>query len=201
MKIANTKRFWLVLIIATLQITVSGCFLGYFHKYDLILAVVLLLRVIRKTYTFGYKNKSWYLIFAMLLTAVVGMSIEFTGVYNHLWEYHDLSNNRKIPLWLPFAWMNAFFFLYRMEKEVIKTIANKTPKNKMIIAALICFIYPTYGEMITIYLGVWTYYMPFQILGVPIIAMFALVFIHLCINYVMVRINKKYNLKDEVFTM
>ena len=44
----------------------------------------------------------------MSLTGLAGMIGENWGVSNAYWEYHKVS--RELPLWLPFAWMLAFYF-------------------------------------------------------------------------------------------
>ena len=151
-----------------------------------------------------YKNivksaaKNWILLIGMILTGFGGILGEFWGVSNQYWEYHEVS--RDLPLWLPFAWMLAFYFLYRIESGLIPHLKNKNIKNKLIIAFWLSLIIPAFGEIITINLGVWTYYWPYQIFGVPIYAFACLVFVHMLVYIILSSICKKWKINDIVFT-
>ena len=144
------------------------------------------------------KNKNWILIIGMLLTSFGGMIGENWGVSNQYWEYHKVSN--KLPLWLPFAWMLAFYFLYGLELKLISHLKNKTLNNKLIIAFWLSLILPAMGEIITINLGVWTYYWPYQIFGVPLYAFMCLVCVHMLVYGILYLICKKWKFNDVVFT-
>ena len=120
------------------------------------------------------------------------------GVSNNYWEYHEVS--KELPLWLPFAWMLAFYFLYRIESRLIAFLKNKTISNKLIIAFWLSLLVPAFGEVITINLGVWTYYWPYQIFGVPLYAFICLVFVHMLVYGILSFICKKWKINDIVFT-
>ena len=92
------------------------------------------------------KNKNWILIIGMLITSFGGMVGENWGVSNQYWEYHKVSN--KLPLWLPFAWMLAFYFLYSLEFKLISFLKNKTPLVRSCLGLLIslnCAIYYSFS--------------------------------------------------------
>jgi len=122
---------------------------------------------------------------------------EIWGVTNNFWEYHDVDN--KLPLWLPFGWMLAFTFLYKIERDVFATIKQPSFKQKVIISSLLVVIYPAIGEAITINFGVWTYYWPYKIFGVPAFAFLCLLTLHSIINYSLYLFCKNKNIKDPVF--
>lgn len=193
----NINEFLKVLLKATIQITISGIIIGLFHKYDIIIALLLALRLIYGIYKRSYLKQPLILM-GIILTGVGGIIGEYWGVSNTFWEYHNI--NHKLPYWLPFAWMLAFCFLYKLEEESFALLKNKTFTNKAILTLFFVFFYPAYGEVITIALGVWTYYWPYQILGVPLYAFLCLIFLHSSINLLLVWINKKYNFKNDVFT-
>ncbi|MGY0407903.1 MAG: hypothetical protein ACWIPJ_06055, partial [Polaribacter sp.] len=142
-------------------------------------------------------NKNWLLIIGMILTGFGGIVGENWGVTNGFWEYHEIT--RELPLWLPFAWMLAFHYLYKLERNLIPFLTKQTQKNKIILASILALILPVFGEVITIYLGVWTYFWPFQILGVPLYAFICLVFIHMLVYTILHLICKKYKIEDVVF--
>jgi hypothetical protein len=134
----------------------------------------------------------------MLLTGLAGMIGENWGVTNAYWEYHKVS--RELPLWLPFAWMLAFYFLYSIESRLIPCLKFKTIKNKLILAFWLSLLVPAFGEIITINLGVWTYYWPYQLFGVPIYAFMCLVIVHMIVYGILAFICKKQKINDIVFT-
>ena len=71
--------------------------------------------------------------------------------------------------------------------------------SKIFLALLLALILPVFGEIITIYLGVWTYYWPYQIFGVPLYAFICLVFVHMLVYTILHFICRKYKIKDVVF--
>lgn len=185
---------------ALLKLILAGVVIGVFKKYDLILAILLFLKVVQNCYKEIVKpttNKNWILLIGMLLTGFGGIVGETWGVQNGYWEYHEV--NRELPLWLPFAWMLAFHYLYKLERNLIPLLSNQTQKNKILFAIILSLILPAFGEMITIYLGVWTYYWPYQIFGVPLYAFICLVFVHMLVYTILHFICKKYQWKDTVF--
>ena len=72
-------------------------------------------------------------------------------------------------------------------------------KNKIVLAIILALILPAFGEVVTIYLGVWTYYWPYQLLGVPLYAFICLVFVHMLVYTLLHFICKKYKINDLVF--
>jgi len=133
----------------------------------------------------------------MLLTCFGGIVGENWGVANVYWKYHEI--NKALPLWLPFAWMLAFYYLYKLERNLFPLLTNQSQRNKIILALLLASILPAFGEIITIYLGVWTYYWPYQIFGVPLYALICLIFVHMLVYTILHFICKKYNINDLVF--
>jgi hypothetical protein len=198
--ISSKKIFLKEIGKALLKLTLAGVVIGIFKKYDVILAIFLFLKVVQNCYKEIVKpttNKNWILLTGMLLTGFGGIVGETWGVQNGYWEYHEV--NRKLPLWLPFAWMLAFHYLYKLEQNLIPLLSNQTQKNKIFLAIILALILPAFGEIITIYLGVWTYYWPYQIFGVPLYAFICLVFVHMLVYSILHFICKKYEIKDVVF--
>lgn len=198
--IADKSKFWKEIIKATVKITIAGFLIGYLHQHDSILAIILGLKVVHSAYDLAFKNKqkNWIVPIGMIITGLVGIGSEFIGVtYNH-WEYHDIGNH--LPHWLLFAWMLSFSFIYKIERGIFDSLQNKSLKNKLFWAMFIAFLFPVFGEVITIYLGVWTYHIPYQFLGIPFLVYIGLPFIHLGINAWLYYINKKHNFKDPVFS-
>lgn len=198
--ISSKKIFFKEIGKALLKLILAGVVIGVFKKYDLILAILLFLKVVQNCYKEIVKpttNKNWILLIGMLLTGFGGIVGETWGVQNGYWEYHEV--NRELPLWLPFAWMLAFHYLYKLERNLIPLLSNQTQKNKIFFAIILSLILPAFGEMITIYLGVWTYYWPYQIFGVPLYAFICLVFVHMLVYSILHFICKKYQWKDTVF--
>ena len=198
--ISSKKIFLKEIGKALLKLTLAGVVIGIFKKYDVILAIFLFLKVVQNCYKEIVKpttNKNWILLTGMLLTGFGGIVGETWGVQNGYWEYHEV--NRKLPLWLPFAWMLAFHYLYKLEQNLIPLLSNQTQKNKIFLAIILALILPAFGEIITIYLGIWTYYWPYQIFGVPLYAFICLVFVHMLVYSILHFICKKYEIKDVVF--
>ncbi len=199
-QITNSKAFLTEILKALVKLTIAGFLIGFLKQYDLILAILLVLKIMHVIYKNIVKStaKNWILLIGMILTGFGGILGEFWGVSNQYWEYHEVS--RDLPLWLPFAWMLAFYFLYRIESGLIPHLKNKNIKNKLIIAFWLSLIIPAFGEIITINLGVWTYYWPYQIFGVPIYAFACLVFVHMLVYIILSSICKKWKINDIVFT-
>ncbi|SHN04755.1 hypothetical protein [Polaribacter sp. KT 15] len=197
--ITDKKKFIIEVIKGILKLIVAGVFIGYLKEYDLIIALILVAKLTHNVYKdiIKPKNKNWLLLIGMLLTCFGGIVGETWGVANGYWEYHEVS--RELPLWLPFAWMYAFYFLYKLELKLIPLLKNKSQKNKIILALILALILPAFGEVITIQLGVWTYYWPYQLFGVPLYAFICLVFVHMLVYTILHYICKKYNIKDLVY--
>ena len=200
LSITNYKGFSKEFLKAIIKLTIAGFFIGLLKEHDLLIAIILVLKIVHVIYKNILKSgsKNWILLIGMVLTGFGGIIGEYWGVTNQYWEYHEVS--RDLPLWLPFAWMLAFYFLYRIESGIIPFLKNKTIRNKLIIAFWLSLIIPAFGEVITINLGVWTYYWPYQIFGVPLYAFACLVFVHMLIYVILSSICKRYKIKDIVFT-
>ncbi len=187
--------------IISLKITIAGLAIGYLHAYDFLLGMLLLTRILVLIYTDYIKSssKNWILLAGMLLTGTLGVLVEIWGVSNGYWEYHDLTNNRQLPYWLPLAWMYAFRFIYKLERQVIAILNLKKLRHKTYLAIFITAVLPVFGEVITINLGVWTYSWPYQFLGVPLYAIICLVVLHMGINFLLSLVVRKKKIYDPVF--
>lgn len=196
----NYKGVFKEIVKALAKLILAGFLIGYLKQYDLIIAILLVLKILHVVYKNILKteNKNWVLLIGMFLTGFAGTIAEYWGVSNRYWEYHEVT--RDLPLWLPFAWALAFYFLYRIESGLIPYLKNKTITNKLIIAFWLSLIVPAFGEVITINLGVWTYYWPYQLFGVPLYAFICLVFVHMLIYVILSAVCKKYKIDDIVFT-
>jgi hypothetical protein len=197
--IANREKFFIEIIKGILKLIIAGFFIGYLKEYDFWIALLLAAKILHNIYKDLIKptKKNWLLLIGMLLTCFGGLVGETWGVSNGYWEYHVVE--RELPLWLPFAWMYAFYFLYKLELKLIPLLKNQSQKNKIFLALLLALILPAFGEVITIYLGVWTYYWPYQIFGVPLYAFICLVFVHMLVYIILHFICRKYKIKDVVF--
>lgn len=199
-QISNRKEFLKEIIRAIIKLGIAGIVIGLLKEYDLWVAVLLFLKILHVIYVNIIKtqNKNWILLTGMIISGGGGILAEHWGVSNAYWKYHGVSRN--LPLWLPFAWMLAFYFLYRIEYGLIQHIIKKSMVNKLIIAFWLSLIVPAVGEMITINLGVWTYYWDYQILGVPLLAFGCLVAFHMVIYLILSTICRKYKIQDMVFS-
>ena len=199
-QITNYRGFLLEILKAIIKLCIAGFLIGFLKSYDAIIAIILFLKILHVIYKniIIAKTKNWILLIGMIVTGFGGMVGENWGVGNNYWEYHEVS--KELPLWLPFAWMLAFYFLYSIESRLIAFLTNKTISNKLIIAFWLSLLVPAFGEVITINLGVWTYYWPYQIFGVPLYAFICLVFVHMLVYGILSFICKKWKINDIVFT-
>lgn len=198
--ISNKKKFSLEIIKAIIKLIIAGILIGVLKAYDAIIAGILILKIAHNIYKEIIQpktNKNWLLIIGMLFTGFGGIVGETWGVANGYWKYHQVT--RELPLWLPFAWMLAFHYLYKLERNLIPILVNQSQKNKILLAIILALILPAFGEVITIYLGVWTYFWPYQIFGVPLYAFICLVFVHMLVYCILHFICKKYKIEDVVF--
>ena len=198
-QITNYKGFLIEILKAIIKLCIAGFLIGFLKSYDAIIAIILFLKILHVIYKniIIAKTKNWILLIGMIVTGFGGMVGENWGVGNNYWEYHEVS--KELPLWLPFAWMLAFYFLYSIESRLIAFLKNKTISNKLIIAFWLSLVVPAFGEVITINLGVWTYYWPYQIFGVPLYAFICLVFVHMLVYGILSFICKKWKINDIVF--
>ena len=199
-QITNYKVFLIETLKAIIKLCIAGFLIGFLKSYDAIIAIILFLKILHVIYKniIIAETKNWILLIGMIVTGFGGMVGENWGVSNNYWEYHEVS--KQLPLWLPFAWMLAFYFLYSIETRLIAFLKNKTISNKLIIAFWLSLLVPAFGEVITINLGVWTYYWPYQIFGVPLYAFICLVFVHMLVYGILSFICKKWKINDIVFT-
>lgn len=199
-QITNYKGFLIEILKAIIKLCIAGFLIGFLKSYDAIIAIILFLKILHVIYKniITAETKNWILLIGMIVTGFGGMVGENWGVGNNYWEYHEVS--KELPLWLPFAWMLAFYFLYSIESRLIAFLKNKTISNKLIIAFWLSLVVPAFGEVITINLGVWTYYWPYQIFGVPLYAFICLVFVHMLVYGILSFICKKWKINDIVFT-
>ena len=199
-QITNYKGFLIEILKSIIKLCIAGFLIGFLKSYDAIIAIILFLKILHVIYKniITAETKNWILLIGMIVTGFGGMVGENWGVGNNYWEYHEVS--KELPLWLPFAWMLAFYFLYSIESRLIAFLKNKTISNKLIIAFWLSLLVPAFGEVITINLGVWTYYWPYQIFGVPLYAFICLVFVHMLVYGILSFICKKWKINDIVFT-
>ena len=199
-QITNYKGFLIETLKAIIKLCIAGFLIGFLKSYDAIIAIILFLKILHVIYKniIIAETKNWILLIGMIVTGFGGIVGEKWGVSNNYWEYHEVS--KELPLWLPFAWMLAFYFLYSIESKLIAFLKNKTINNKLIIAFWLSLLVPAFGEVITINLGVWTYYWPYQIFGVPLYAFICLVFVHMLVYGILSFICKKWKINDIVFS-
>lgn len=197
------KNLLFILFKPFISLLIIGSIIGYFHKHDLLILFLLIFMFIYRFYKDikinPEKNKAIILLLGTLISGLLGVCAEVWGIENGYWLYYDLSNNRQFPYWLPLAWGLTFMFFYRIEENILKLIDINTYKVKLLIVVLLSAILPTFGEIITIYLGVWTYSWPLQIFGVPLLAILLLVIFHTSIFFFFVFICKKFNISNKVF--
>jgi len=139
--ITNKKLFLKETLKALLKLIIAGILIGVLKEYDAIIAGILVLKIIHNVYKEIIQpktNKNWLLLIGMLLTGFGGIIGETWGVANGYWEYHEVT--RELPLWLPFAWMLAFHYLYKLERTLIPLLKEKTQKNKVFLAILLALI-------------------------------------------------------------
>lgn len=184
-----------------MKLSLAGMMIGLLHAHDgwvaLILAVYMTLTVWKK---FRLKSGDRFIyLTGLIISAFFGVLCELWGIYFGYWKYHDLANGREFPFWLPFAWGLAFTYIYKIEKQLVISVPITGFWSKLSMALLIAMIFPTIGEIITINLGVWTYSWPYQIFGVPLLAIFLLMVFHTGVNGLMSFICRINNWKDPVF--
>ena len=198
--ITNSKKFIKEVLKSLTKLIIAGVFIGLLKKQDELIACILILKIIHNIYIeiiLPKKDKNWVLIIGMLLTGFGGIVGETWGVANGYWEYHEVT--KSIPLWVPFAWMLAYHFLYKLERNLIPLLEEQTQKNKILLAIILALVLPAFGEVITIQLGVWTYYWPYQIFGVPLYAFLCLLFVHMLVYSILHFICKRYKINDIVY--
>ena len=183
-----------------LMLLLAGVLIHTLQHRDLWLMLIL---AVFTVYNFSRKRKSgitriYFLGF--LISAVGGVLAENWGISNGLWKYHDLPDGRTFPYWLPFAWGLAFSFLYSFESYFIKLLQIESLRDKLYLTLIVSLILPVFGEIVTVNLGVWTYYGNYKILGIPLYAMGLLVLFHTGTFLLLVFINSYWKTPDRVFS-
>jgi len=188
---------------AFVMLFIFGAMIGYLHQQDVLVAAILAATTVLM-YGLTYRQKpsaqrGYILLAGALVTGVGGVMAEWWGIHYGYWAYHDLPDGRHFAMWLPFAWMAAFTFLYRLEAYFINFFNLTRLKDKLILAATIAIIFPTWGEIVAIYFGVWSYSWDYQILGVPLLAIALLMVFHTLIFLIFTLYCKKHQIYDDVF--
>ena len=194
---------WLyVLLRGGIVLLVAGGAIGLLHDWDMLVAV-LLLALVAWSFCLSFRQEetkhTLFMVVAFVATALAGTGAELWGIYHGHWQYHDLSDGRHFPYWLPAAWGAAFLFLYRIEKRLMNDLDVRTPQAKLILIMAVAATFPTWGEIVAINLGVWTYTWGWQLLGVPLLAVGFLVVLHTSIFYVCCILFRYFRVRDVLF--
>lgn len=181
-------------------LSIAGVVISVLHSQDLIVMLILAaftgLIYLRKKKS----GDSRLYFLGFLISAFGGVLAENWGIQSGLWTYHDLSDGREFPYWLPLAWGLAFSFLYSFEVYYVKSLKLKSLKSKIILTVLASTLLPTVGEIVTVQLGVWTYHSEFKIFGIPYYAIGLLGLFHTATFLVLYWINLYWKTKDPVFS-
>jgi hypothetical protein len=172
---------------AVVKVTIAGLAIGFLKEYPFIIAFIVSLKIAHVIYKSVIRpegDKNWILVTGMIMTGFLGIIAEFWGVSMNYWEYHS-TNGVFLPAWLPFAWMMAFYILYKLEHQLIPYLKNPSLIHRMTLMIVLTLIIPAVGEMIAIKMDVWTYTWPYQLLGVPVYAFIALVLIHMFVYFIL----------------
>lgn len=181
-------------------LSIAGVVISVLHSQDLIVMLILAaftgLIYLRKKKS----GDSRLYFLGFLISAFGGVLAENWGIQSGLWTYHDLSDGREFPYWLPLAWGLAFSFLYSFEVYYVKSLKLKSLKNKIILTVLASTLLPTVGEIVTVQLGVWTYHSEFKIFGIPYYAIGLLGLFHTATFLVLYWVNLYWKTQDPVFS-
>lgn len=189
---------------AAFMLLAAGTLIGVLHEQDAAVAALLglgvmpfiYLRLARHSRSAAQKR---LLLTGMLLSGLFGIQVELWGIGHGYWQYHDLRGGRSFAYWLPFAWMLSFVFLYRLEADLIRLLRLDSLQKKFALAAILAVSFPTWGEIITINLGVWTYHWPHQVFGVPLLAMGLLMVFHVGVFVLLTLACRIGRIEDPVF--
>lgn len=191
------RRFFLLF----LGLLFAGWVLGALHKVQWVLLAVLLavgfLRLYRK-FSYDPLGATAHLT-GFLITLVLGTSCELWGTYNQYWTYHDIPAYQLIPVWIPVAWGFTYFAFHLFEKYVCEFTTR--PQTSLLAIALTSLILPTVGEYIPIYMGVWTYHWPYQLMGVPVLASLGIWAVHTTVFLIMRKLSQKYQFDSPVYRL
>lgn len=194
------QKLFLFTIKRLIILTIAGVVISVLHDRDLLVALILAaftcLVFMRKR-----KAKNFKIYFlGFMISAIGGILAENWGIQNGLWTYHDLSDGREFPYWLPFAWGLAFSFLYSFEGYFIRTLNLKSFSSKIVLTLLVSIGLPTVGEIVTVQLGVWTYQGAYKIAGIPLYAIGLLCLFHTSTFLLLYTINLYWKTNDIVFS-
>lgn len=195
------RKLFLFTLKRLVILSIAGVVISVLHSWDLVVLMILAtftgLIYLRKKQS---KHVKLYFL-GFIISAFGGVLAENWGIHTGLWTYHNLSDGREFPYWLPLAWGLAFSFLYSFEVYYIKTLKLKSLKNKIILTLFASTILPTVGEIVTVQLGVWTYHSEFKIFGIPYYAIGLLGLFHTATFLVLYWINLHWKTQDPVFSI
>ncbi len=181
----------------------AGIFIGLFRSQDTYVALTLSMfaaAIVLCAFLYMGPCKQFALFTAgLILAGTLGVAAEIWGTTNGFWVYHDLPDGRHLPYWLPFAWGLAFAFIYVVERLTIRLLKLKSLELKLALAIFLAALLPTWGEMVAINAGVWSYTWPLQIFGVPLLAILLLVIFHTGVNTFLSVICRRLHIIDPVF--
>jgi hypothetical protein len=190
-----------ILVKNLIKLCIAGAIIGTLHSQDTFVAIILFVYMVL---TIGKKwvqksDERYVYLIGLIISSALGVLCELWGIYFGYWEYHDLPGGRTFPHWLPLAWGLAFTYIYKIERQLFSLIPTSGWWLKFSLTLLVAMIFPTIGEIITINLGVWTYSWPYQIWGVPLLAIFLLMVFHTGVNFLMTLIYQLNRWQDPVF--
>ena len=198
MKSRNTFTFITLRLFALIFV---GVLIHLLQNRDLWMMLILLIYAVNKLYRKRKDANFKIYFFGFGITMIFGVLAEIWGISNGLWEYHELPNGREFPYWLPMAWGLAFTYLYSFELYFVEKWKLKTLNSKILLAMIIAMTLPVIGEIVTVQLGVWTYYGKFQFFGIPLYAIILLTLFHTGTYLMMCYINLYWKIPDPVFTI
>lgn len=197
------KAAGLRLVRAFIMLALFGAGIGLLRHQDLLVAglltVVTLLAYVQTCRRVNSTSEAILIAAGILLTGAIGVTAERWGIGNGHWAYHDLPDGRTFARWLPQAWGLAFLFLYRLERFFVENFRFDSLGRKMALSIVMAVVFPAWGEAIAIQSGVWTYYWPYQILGVPLLAIAMLAVGHTLIFSLFLLISRTCGLKQSMF--
>ncbi|WP_194852444.1 hypothetical protein [Nonlabens antarcticus] len=182
----STSKVILEYLKMVAAVSLAGVIIGLLKSQPYILAVVFLALIIYVFYKTLFKSKTgrnWIPVVGMILTGLLGIIAEYWGVSNDHWQYYHIDS--ILPAWLPFAWMLAFYLLYRLEYKILPYLKNPSRLRRIMLMIFLTLTIPAFGEMVAINMDVWSYSWPYQILGVPVYAFIALVLLHMFVYIIL----------------
>lgn len=184
-----------------LVLVIAGVVISLFHSEDLLLMFFLAINSVIVYFRKRNFKHSKIFFLGFIISAIGGILAETWGIESGLWTYHDLSDGRQFPYWLPFAWGLAFSFLYSFEDYYIRTLKLNTLNKKMGLTLFSSIVLPTIGEIITVQMGVWTYHSDYKLFGIPYYAMALLGLFHTSTFLFLYFVNIYWKTEDPVFSI